>query len=408
VGGKNGTISGGVTLNQAGALSDGDKAMTFNGTTGKILTGSTITVPVVCTVEMWTKTVSLAFQESFGLSTLDIGIGPNSGTKVYTYTGTIQWGTRDVGDGAWHHVVCVYPDAVTALLYVDGTLDATGASLRSAPSTSIASIGSSPASASFFNGSVDDVAIYPVALTAAQIAAHYTVGKIGKTAPTTYADRVILDGASNYWRLNEPSGTTAVDVIGGANGTISGGVTLNQPGALSDGDKAMTFNGTTGKIVTAATLSLPAACSAEFWLNTTTVVQKWFLSCPPDATYEIGIYSNALFAGSGSGNVLGVRAVNDGRWHHVVVVQTGTTCLMYIDATLDISGASTHVNQTTTIRIGFDFGSSVSYQGSIDEVAIYPVALTPAQIAAHYQARLLSGSRRPLPAFVLAHRRFPS
>src|SRR5580765_159064 len=52
--------------------------------------------------------------------------------------------------------------------------------------------------------------------------------------PGSYAALVVADGASHYWRLDETSGTTAVDVIGGANGTISGGVTLNQPGAVTD------------------------------------------------------------------------------------------------------------------------------------------------------------------------------
>src|SRR5215471_5997902 len=64
----------------------------------------------------------------------------------------------------------------------------------------------------------------------------------------TYKDQVIADGAIAYWRLDELSGTTAVDIIGGNNGTISGGVTLGQTGALADGNKAMAFDGSSGKI----------------------------------------------------------------------------------------------------------------------------------------------------------------
>src|SRR4029453_13384502 len=60
----------------------------------------------------------------------------------------------------------------------------------------------------------------------------------------SYPARVVADGAVAYWRLGETSGTSAVDVIGGANGTISGGVMLGQTGALADGNTAMLFDAT--------------------------------------------------------------------------------------------------------------------------------------------------------------------
>src|SRR5262245_42835397 len=84
-----------------------------------------------------------------------------------------------------------------------------------------------------------------------------------------YSDQVIRDGAVAYWRLNETSGTTAVDVIGGNNGTISGGVSLNQPGALADGDKAMLFDGATSYIQAphSASLNVPTAVTLEAWIK---------------------------------------------------------------------------------------------------------------------------------------------
>jgi hypothetical protein len=99
---------------------------------------------------------------------------------------------------------------------------------------------------------VGDVAIQLVELA---ITDHVvTVITVGDTAVQLlgYVQQVIADGAVAYWRLGETSGTTAVDSVGGKNGTISGGVTLNQPGALADGNKAMLFDGATGKIETIA------------------------------------------------------------------------------------------------------------------------------------------------------------
>ena len=51
------------------------------------------------------------------------------------------------------------------------------------------------------------------------------------------------DAPAGYWRLDETSGTTAADTIGGNAGTYSGGVTLGIPGAVA-GDTAASFDGT--------------------------------------------------------------------------------------------------------------------------------------------------------------------
>src|SRR4030095_2674763 len=97
-------------------------------------------------------------------------------------------------------------------------------------------IGSDPKYSQFWNGALDEVAIYPTALTPTQIAAHYAARHYGRYPVGSYPERVALDGAVAYWRLGETSGTTANDSIGTAHGTISGGVTLNQAGALADGN----------------------------------------------------------------------------------------------------------------------------------------------------------------------------
>ena len=74
----------------------------------------------------------------------------------------------------------------------------------------------------------------------------------------------------HYWRLGEAGGLTATDTIGVAHGTISGGVTLNQPGHSAT-QPAMTFDGTTGRILTAVAVSLPVAVTVEAWVKLTAV-----------------------------------------------------------------------------------------------------------------------------------------
>src|SRR5215468_8331778 len=162
---------------------------------------------------------------------------------------------------------------------------------------------------------------------------------------SAYSDQVIADGAIAYWRLNETSGTTAVDSIGGFNGTISGGVTLGQPGALVDGDKAMTFDGSTGRINcgTSSTLGFTTAFSAEFWIAFTdlggglhavlgklddSLANGWAFFRHASGVMQF-FASNA---GATNWNFTHPTPImNDGLWHHVVGWWNGTTAKIFID-----------------------------------------------------------------------------
>jgi hypothetical protein len=86
-------------------------------------------------------------------------------------------------DGAWHHVVLVLDSNNTANFYLDGQLtDAITASKATASSPSNLNIGRNPIPdgsglSEYFNGSIDEVAIYNVELTADQVLAHYQAAK---------------------------------------------------------------------------------------------------------------------------------------------------------------------------------------------------------------------------------------
>ena len=217
-----------------------------------------------------------------------------------------------------------------------------------------------------------------------------------------YSTAVVADGASHYWRLNEASGLVAADQVGGAPGTISGGVTLGQPGPLADGATAMTFDGTTGQLVTAASLAIPLVATVELW--------AWCRDTAPhphvtvkderpafyvDATRVLTIYDGANLADLRV-TVRGAIVVSAGVWHHIVYVLTGSTAAFYLDGALDVSVAMVRtVAPTNVIEIGRDsaYGAALPgfWNGSLADVAIYPTALTPAQIANHYALRLATG-----------------
>jgi hypothetical protein len=84
------------------------------------------------------------------------------------------------------------------------------------------------------------------------------------------------------------------------------------------------------------------------------------------------------------------QALPTDQWTHVVGLYTGSEMRLYINGALVASEA-----QSGTFRNGPDpfwigrfprvNGYDTAYYGKVDEVALYDRALTPAEVAAHYQ-----------------------
>ncbi len=107
-------------------------------------------------------------------------------TITFSATGTSSdvVGTRNVNDGQWHHAAGVY-DGTNIFLYIDGTLDishpSTGRIATDSYPVAIGANANPPSGAIyFFNGSVDEVAIYNRALSASDVEAIYLAGSLGK------------------------------------------------------------------------------------------------------------------------------------------------------------------------------------------------------------------------------------
>src|SRR5262245_38187236 len=226
---------------------------------------------------------------------------------------------------------------------------------------------------------------------------------------SAYSNRVIADGAVTLWRLNETSGTTAVDMIGGNNGTISGGVTLGQAGALSDGDKAFQYNGTSS-----AKVIVPTGAYQTFGTGPVTL-ECWVKLLGAAAAYSFVDAHNSVSASAGiavfcdATNFTGrardgttsittafaqtAAAVADQAWRHVVLTFTRTpdTLTLFINGQQMVQNTGTigSISSTTGTGLGCSSGGTLWYlNGALDDCAIYPTALTAAQIKAHYDAGL--------------------
>ena len=218
------------------------------------------------------------------------------------------------------------------------------------------------------------------------------------TVPSGYAGVVLADGPIGYWRLEETSGTDA-----GAAGAAGTRALAAQPtaGAVGEGSASVFappgIGGITVSVTAGSSLDRGAPFSVEAWIS------------PSDAGQNGGIVEKAIggvvntqFLLFLEGGRLVFRTIGTtswgqgytgfvppvGRWTHVVGTYDGSTLRIYANASLvgSLAWSDPIVTGAGQVYIG-RLGSNVyAFRGSIDEVAIYPTALSASQIAAHHAA----------------------
>ncbi|MFC3572807.1 LamG-like jellyroll fold domain-containing protein [Streptomyces yaanensis] len=421
-----------VTLGQAGSLAGSTAtAAKFNGTSSYAeLPPSLVSSSNQQTMSMWFKTTT-APGVLFSYSTLPLSYTMTQGQ--YTpgiYVGTDGklnaefWNssgvspivsTGAVNDGAWHEVVLAGAGSLQTL-YLDGVKVGTrsgmisysngyhsalqnhtyigagflGGTWPDEPHYSTTSDNGYP---TYFNGTIANVALYPDALTADQVARIHTAatkaspllttvtrpsgkafagiaydtnaarvtqvtdenGGVWKLNPATVTGSsntyrgAILGGAPNqYYRFGESAGaSTALDEVHGGTGTYNS-VTLGAAGPFTDHTTA-SFNGTSSKVtLPSGTVPGSGAESVDMWFKTNTTNGVLFgASKDPLGTTTPTSYTPILYVGS-SGKLYGefwfsggstkpigsASAVTDNKWHHVVLSTSATSQSLYLDGNL--------------------------------------------------------------------------
>jgi len=243
---------------------------------------------------------------------------------------------------------------------------------------------------------------------------------VSGTPLSAYAQRVVDDGATDLWRLGETSGTVAYDRVGYADLTVGSGVTRGTAGAIGgtggSSDTASTFDGTTSGTAAGPTTSKgssSAAVSVEAWFRTTSarggkIVGFGNASTGTSTKYDRSLYVDAagkvrfgVYTGTTT-TVVSPSTYTDGAWHHVVGTLGASGLALFVDGRQVARDTTvTRSNPLTGVwRIG---GDSLAYwpatppsgylAGSVDEVAVYPTALTAATVEAHVRA----AGRTPTP-----------
>lgn len=198
--GRNGTYRGGAGATTRGVaracVRDDGTAITFNGSSGYVIRTSTLNAPTTYSAELWFRTTSMqgGFLTGFGSSSSTVLPSATVDRVLYlTDGGNVVFGVNAVAkntitspgtyrDGNWHHVVAAVGPAGMRL-YVDGAQVAASATTATASYTGFPRVAydsvtlwpSNPTS-NYFAGTLDEVAVYFVTLTAADALNHYRAG----------------------------------------------------------------------------------------------------------------------------------------------------------------------------------------------------------------------------------------
>ncbi|MBI5044846.1 MAG: DUF2341 domain-containing protein [Candidatus Levybacteria bacterium] len=420
--GNTGTISIGAsgtqtTTTQAwtnGASGQYASGLNFDGTDDKVtISTNAAQFTTSMTLSAWIKpTAGGATQNIFDNSnpwsyrlyrsgtTLSIQLSTNGGNNGYHSI------TSALTASVWQHVVAVF-NGTNIILYVNGNevlSEAAGTSTIQSPSA--AWVLGSYGSGEYFNGVIDDARAYNRALSSSEIKQIYqnpgTIASVATTnsQPTTsFASEEQSPGPLAYWKLDEGSGNVA-----------SSSASKPLPAELYNGPswqqenmcifrKCLQFDGTNDF----AQVSTPQLSTGNFtysaWVNLQTNNDEMIFMSQGDTSNEFFLYVNTgkLQASiNGTTETASTNSVPTNTWTHIAVTRSGSAVRYYINGVLDptsiTDGAALNFSGCQLL-IGTDADSGCTgglgnyTNGRIDEIKIYPYALSLAQIKSDVNAR---------------------
>jgi Concanavalin A-like lectin/glucanases superfamily/Cadherin-like domain len=228
----------------------------------------------------------------------------------------------------------------------------------------------------------------------------YTITDGGVTSSATITISVVYVDTNYWFPLDETTGLVAEEAGGYKTASLNAFATNpNQwieghtgRGLNFDGvDDVVTIDGFTGILGTNAR-------TITAWVKTTatgsnrpivawgpnSVSNKWTFLMNTVGQIRLEV---------GSGLVIGTTAINDGVWHHVACVLSGsnvTDVKLYVDGALETPSSTTALAINTTASGNVKIGSDIQdrfWRGGMDDVRIYPRALSAAEITAQATGR---------------------
>ncbi|MEV7629254.1 family 43 glycosylhydrolase [Actinoplanes sp. NPDC089786] len=223
--------------------------------------------------------------------------------------------------------------------------------------------------------------------------------RVAQPSATSYPDLVRSALPAGYWRLGELNGNpVAADSSGrGNDGAYREFQTHEVAGAIADDtDTALQLDNGFVEVPNNPAMNFTGPFTLESWIKVTTSTEQALIEkydAPANNGYLLRLRPGnklrlvALDGGDDPVETVGKTTVQPGSWHHVAATFTGSRLSVYLDGALDASIASTRAatGGNSTLKIGArgdDAGQRLA--GSVDEVAVYPSALSAQQIDDHF------------------------
>ena len=379
---------------------------------------------------------------------LEFTFKPGTGYSPYTV-----YSTNRVDDNKWHHFVMTV-NTTSIKLYIDGgligsTSISTPASINFDGSNTIKTIGEG------ILGNIDEVAVYPVELTASQINANYVAGSAvyaasdvlaasatfpmpssvtvinyasaPMTASTTSGNhfastidiqtllQTYLSGLSleQWYRFDETKTINNYGNGGNAGFTFLGSSTNNITAGIQ-GSGALRSTGQTADIVSAlgtnatSTEITDGEFSLGFWVKKTTTEPANIVGYSGGSEYLTVAFTaagyietNAHLNGSDH-KITNATDMTDSNWHYVAVRKTGNTMQMWVDGT-SIGTANVTHSMSGLTALNFGGSGSATEQMYISEYYVgAPANVTSTQIAniwTYGQPTIQAAAAMPMPTF---------
>ena len=231
-----------------------------------------------------------------------------------------------------------------------------------------------------------------------------------RIATGPYATEVLADTPSLYLRLDDPSGDVAANATGGASMARyqGSGVQRGVLGAIGkDDSKAIRLNGETGWINLGDNFDFAGRVpfSIELWARPRVVDEK-FRGLFTKETNEGGRQGYLLVLNQSMGLTfdrarggvvaqVAAKPLSALAWSHIVVTFDGLNLRLFVNgqpaagptpAGLELPDTS--VAAVAGARVGGNtpIGQAAHFDGDLDEVAVYDLALSALRVAAHHQA----------------------
>jgi len=222
-------------------------------------------------------------------------------------------------------------------------------------------------------------------------------------ASGSYMGAVMAAGPVAYWPLNETTGTVAYDLVGGNDGTYTGGVTLGQPGIANGGfgfpgSYAAWFDGNSGRVeIPQGPFNLTNALSIVAWVSVTNTPSHFSgVVGRGDGSWRMSVNTS----GKPGGNVAhvysdatGPSSIVSTNWRMLAYTYTGDPGIanngrLFVDGLPVVTntvGAFTGGSYDVWIGGSPDYGTARILSGGIAHVAVFTNTLSSAQLQSLYQ-----------------------